>query len=267
MKFIHTFFNKKAYLELGENSKSMGIAHLFYASTISISIYFIIAIITYISAFGLIGPRDLYVKYSDMAMTEIPSDLKLTFKDGHISQNIKGAINIGKINEKDISKFNSYENWIQVDDSKVASLENYTNSKAVVFVGNDGIAINKNNGIQIMPASKFGNMEVDKTRLDSLSHLFADMIWKIVTVSAIFIFIFGVVAIFVVSLLWNLLLAAIVMATGIVKKHQSYRESLIYVNHAAVPAVIITSIINFIFFYTIIVIGTLYLIFRSKNKS
>ena len=253
MKFIHTFFNKKAYLELGENSKSMGIAHLFYASTISISIYFIIAIITYISAFGLIGPQDLYVKYSDMAITEIPSDLKLTFKDGHMSQNIKGPINIGKINEKDTSKFNSYENWVQVDDSKVASLENYTNSKAVVFVGNDGIVMHKNNNsVQIMPASKFGNMEVDKMKLDSLSHLFADMIWKIVIVSALSIFVFGSALIFVVNLVWNLLLADLVMASGMVKKQQSYSESLRYVNHAAVPALIITSIFNFLFFYTIL---------------
>ena len=269
MKFTHTFFNKKAYLELGENTNSKGIAHLFYASVISICIYFIIAITIYISAFGLIGPRDLYVKYSDMVLGEIPSNLKLTFADGHMSQNTKGVINIGNINKKDVSKFHNYENWIQVDDSKVASLENYTNSKAVVFVGSDGIVINKNNndGIQIMPASKFGNMEVDKMSLASLSHSFANMMWKIVIVGAVSIFVFGLLTIFVVSLVWNLLLAAIVMATGMVKKHQSYSESLRYVNHAAVPALIITSIFNFLFFYTIIVIGTLYLTFRSKNKS
>ncbi len=266
MKFVHTFFNKKAYRE--DKSQGIGILNLFWASGISMCIYFIIAISVYISAFGTISPQDLYVKYSDLAISEIPSDLKLIFKNGYISQNTKGVVNIGKINKTDSSNYYNYEYWVQIDDSKVASLESYNDSKAIVFIGNDGMVAQKSRTgqIQIMPASRFGDMEVDKTKVNSISHSFADMVWKIVILGAIFIFIFGVVGIFVGNLIWNLLLAALVMATGMIKKSQPYSDSLRYVNHAAVPAIIITSIFNFTFFYTILVIGTLYLTFRFKNK-
>ncbi len=273
MKFIHTFFNKKKYLE--DTSSSTGILFLLFASILSVCLYGLVGIGLYLNALGFISPKDAYLLYSDKLVQYFPSNLVLSFKDGYMHKNISGVLSYPPSPEMSsiflTGRHAQKEYFLQIDDTKTATVENYFDSKAVVFMGNDGIIGEKYNGvIQIVPTSKFGNRDIDQSKIKFIFLAMSAYVYKVLAFALLFIFVIAIFSIFISILTLNLLIALVVKFTRIIKKVISYKETLKFTNYAAVPALLISGaldmVVHIAFAYFIIIFATLFFVFQVKSK-
>ena len=276
MKFIDTLLNKSSYHQ--DHNKEHGIYKVLFATFVSVLVSMIIATVFYLKSFGFVLPADVYSDYANQAIDQYPSDLVVSIKDGRIYKNIKDKVNIGNIpkdiessNHRNKDAFKDVLYFIQIDETKTASLESLKDSQSMAFVGSDGVALYQSDGsVKILPASSIPNYDINQSSLYMLSSEFQTYIPLIISCIFMLWILFGTLFLFVGYLICNALLALVFKYSKVLKYFKiikgdiSYGEAFRFTNYASVPAIIIASIIDATLLYIAIVLLVLWYVFKKK---
>lgn len=207
--------------------------------------------------FGTVSPAGTINKFADSFLSTYPENLVLSLsKDGEFTKNIPGPIVLGTI-PTPADKESGYTNFLVLDDSVSASVENLQNSKAILLVAKDGlIGANDENGrIQALSfkellsqqtaeeASNFKGLDLDKSKLVELKNnsipVILSFMWIILIASIlVMLLIFPIV-----HVIWTVVVALVVLAIfAFTKRKIHFEESYLIALYASVPAIIVGSV-------------------------
>lgn len=275
MKFIETFWNKDAYKREVKEGKTKGIVNVLIASIISIALSFCFFLINFYQTTGSLNFLSLYDDFTSQIVKGYPSDLNINIKDGILTTNKKELTKIGEIPKSESENIYQYEDidsYITIDENKEVGLKELEESKSLFFVGKDGLIAYKNNGqTQGLNFNKVGNLDININVIDEIIGEVRGYVLPFVAIIGFIIFILGMLGIFVFNIIWNLLLSLIIKSTSLIKKGLDFDIVYKIINNVSVPAIIIGSIVtsfgvSFPFLETIIVVLSLYLIYKNKEN-
>ena len=262
-----------------------GLLRVLLASSISSVIALFIGATIYITTFGLVSPVSIYNQYSDRVLSSWPEGLVLEFKDGKMSKNIAGPVYMGdvsKLNSKKTSdsrnmntnydEFNIYKNKepkyiLAIDETKSASLEDFKSVDSAVLFAKDGIIGRKSSGEVNSYAYNF-DKTIDKEVLMGWADKLSAYVWPVIIGVVIFSMVMYIPFKFTITLIWNCVLALILLLVAKVNNKKIAFEKLWKVaNYLALPAILVATLLNFTYLYTFIVLGAAtYLIIKNKLK-
>ena len=192
-------------------------------------------------------------KYSTQALDGYPKDLVVTIKDGKLTKNIPGTLQLYPFPEELHATSNKEPlptYIVTINDKESVSLESYKKADSFVLLAKDGLVSKGDNGIEIRAYSDISKTANDFTFdksmivkvIDSI-HEYEPMISWIIVVSII---VLGTLFLPIGYLILNLLYGFVVMLLSewIMKRKATYSESYIISLYALAPVVLVITVLE-----------------------
>lgn len=275
MKFINTIksLTSKSFYDSVSIESSKNAWKFFIKSVLLVSlIIIIIGAIEIVPLLRIINDPQLSVKISSI----YPKDLVLKINSGKLSTNVQEpySIPINNLNSilPDISKISPlYKNIITINTNSDFSMEEYIQSKSVIYLTKDYFVFNDNNGVKFESYKGFKDGELNSQYFYELAEVFSKTISRLVFFAIVPLAIIFIILYIVKNILFLSFVTLIIWLIHKFSKNEKIYSQLfkqgLYIMFLILVLELLLSTINF---HSILISFIVYLLIyyhiTSKNK-
>ena len=245
MNFFNSFWKSSFYQE----GKAISFWDAFWKVVLVIFLMSVVAAALFYVTFGKNIPSYLST-YSKEVLNGYPTGLEIRIKNGELSKNIPGELNLYPIKENTrdlLEEGSSFEHVVTINDKESISLALYQKAKSLIVLAKDGVVTQDDRGIKIVPYTNIlakgedfsftKNMIV--TAVNGVNQ-YGDIIpWVIMALLVFFVSIFLPLGYLLATLISGLIVMWLSM--WIVGKKTGFSESYILALYALAPMFIVNT--------------------------
>lgn len=245
MNFFNSFWKSSFYQE----GKAISFWDAFWKVVLVIFLMSVVAAALFYVTFGKNIPSYLGT-YSKEVLNGYPAGLEIKIKNGELSKNIPGELNLYPIKENTrdlLEEGSSFEHVVTINDKESISLALYQKAKSLIVLAKDGVVTQDDRGIKIVPYTNIlakgedfsftKNMIV--TAVNGVNQ-YGDIIpWVIMALLVFFVSIFLPLGYLLATLISGLIVMWLSM--WIVGKKTGFSESYILALYALAPMFIVNT--------------------------
>ncbi len=248
MNFFNSFWKSSFYQE----GKAISFWGAFWKVVLVIFLMSVVASALFYVTFGKNIPSYLDT-YSKEVLNGYPTGLEIKIKNGELSKNIPGELNLYPIKENTrglLEEGSSFEHVVTINDKESVSLGLYQKAKSLIVLAKDGVVTKDDRGIKIVPYTNILAKEEDfsftknmiVTAVDGVNQYGEVIPWVIMALLVFFVSIFLPLGYLFATLISGLIVMWLSM--WIVGKKTGFSESYILALYALAPMIIVNTALH-----------------------